>query len=146
MYSQIHEIVHSNYMGVVLLASMYNNQRQKKQVNPKHKGTNDEWGRKECETRRQEVEISKNHKLWKDLWNQFGGFMRLLEVKVHYHKIEECHMSSWLGRIMNQSKRFVKLIKHFGSSGWKVHKLAWNLHEIAFAFMRSHLTRGVYHS
>ena len=28
-------------------------------------------------------------------------FMKLLEVKVHYHEIEVWHMSSWSRRIMN---------------------------------------------
>ena len=30
LYSQIHEIAHSNYIGFVLLASTYNNQRPEK--------------------------------------------------------------------------------------------------------------------
>ena len=26
----------------------------------------------------------------------------------------------------------MKLVAHFGDIGWKVHELAWNLHEIEF--------------
>ena len=45
-----------------------------------------------CETRRQEVE---KLRIWKplslkDLWNWFGRFVKLLEVKVDYHDIESC--------------------------------------------------------
>ena len=43
---------------------------------------------KECETRRREVENTKT------AW--FGRFMKLLKVKVHYHEIQVCHMSSWV--------------------------------------------------
>ena len=29
----------------------------------------------------------------------------------------------------------MKLVKHSGNIRWKVHKQAWNLHEIEFTFM-----------
>ena len=37
----------------------------------------------------------------------------------------------------------MKLVEHYGNISKKVHKVAWNLHEIDFAIMRSHLTTGV---
>jgi hypothetical protein len=46
--------------------------------------------------------------------------------KVHNHEIEVCQMS-------NQFRRFKKLVDYFGNISWKVHELAWNLHEIDFA-------------
>jgi hypothetical protein len=46
-----------------------------------------------------------------DLWNWFGRFTKLLEVKVHYHEIEVCHMSSRFRRIMNYFRRFMKLVE-----------------------------------
>ena len=52
-------------------------------------------------------------------------------------------MSSRLKRIMNQSRRFMKLVEHSCSIGWKVHEQAWNMHEIEFALMWSQLTKGV---
>ena len=42
-----------------------------------------------------------DYKVWKDLWNCFGRFMKLLEIKVQYHEIEVCHMSSWFEITMN---------------------------------------------
>ena len=51
--------------------------------------------------------------------------MKLLEVKVHCHEIEVCHMSSRF--------RFMKLIEHCSNIGWKVHELAWNRHNFEFA-------------
>ena len=42
---------------------------------------------KEYEMRKREVEDMTN------AW--FGRFMKLLEVKVHYHEIEVYHVSSW---------------------------------------------------
>ena len=30
----------------------------------------------------------------------------------------------------------MKLVKHFGNMGWKVHGLAWNLHKIGFGLRR----------
>ena len=49
--------------------------------------------------------------------------MKVLEVKVHYHEIEVCHM---------MSSRFRRFIRP-----------AWNLHDIEFALLYSHLTKGV---
>ena len=46
--------------------------------------------------------------------------MKLLDLKVHYYEIEVCHMSR---RIMNQFRRFMKLVEHYGNIGWKVHGL-----------------------
>ena len=43
----------------------------------------------------------KNHTMQNDLWNLFGIFMKLLEVKTHYHEIEVCRMWSQFRRIMN---------------------------------------------
>ena len=56
--------------------------------------------------------------------------MKSIGVKVHYHEIEVCHMSSRFRRIMNYFTRFMKLAKHYGNIGWKVHELTWHLHEI----------------
>jgi hypothetical protein len=42
-----------------------------------------------------------NYEVQEDLWNRFERFMKLLKVKVHYHEIEVCHMSSLFRRIMN---------------------------------------------
>ena len=39
--------------------------------------------------------------------------------------------------------RFMKLIEYFGNIDWKIHELAWNLHEIEFAHLWSHLSKGV---
>ena len=47
----------------------------------------------ECETRKREVENTKV--------GRFGRFMKLLEVKAHYHEFEVCHVSSWVRIIMN---------------------------------------------
>lgn len=38
-------------------------------------------------------------------------------------KFEVCHMPSWSRRIMNQFKRFMKLIEHYDNIGWYVHEL-----------------------
>jgi hypothetical protein len=46
-------------------------------------------------------------------------------------------------RIMNEFKRYMKLVEHFGNIGWKVHELACNLYEIEFALLQRHLTKGV---
>ena len=61
--------------------------------------------------------------------------MKSIGVKVHYHEIEVCHMSSRFRRIMNYFTRFMKLAKHYGNIGWKVHELTWHLHEIQFAIL-----------
>ena len=37
----------------------------------------------------------------------------------------------------------MKLVAHSSDIDWKVHELAWNLHEIEFALMWTHLTKGV---
>jgi hypothetical protein len=55
---------------------------------------------------------------------------KLLEFKVHYHEVEAlCHKSSRFERIVNYFRRFAKLVEHSSYIGWKVHELAWNLHE-----------------
>ena len=59
--------------------------------------------------------------------------MKWLEVKVHYHEIEMCHMSSRFIRIMNQLRKLMKLVEYFGNICRKIHELASNLHEIEFA-------------
>ena len=74
-----------------------------------------------------------SHIVWKYSWSWFGKFMKLLEVKVHCHEFEVCHMSSRFIRIMNQLRRFMNLVKYFSNIGWKVHELAWSLHKIQFA-------------
>ena len=61
--------------------------------------------------------------------------MKFLEAKIHYHEIEGCHMSNWFRRIMNQFRRFMNLVEHFGYIGWKVHEPTWNLQEIGFALL-----------
>ena len=55
--------------------------------------------------------------------------MMLLEVKVHYHKIDVCHMSSRYRRIMNSFRRlnFVKLVEYSRNIGWKVHEIGRTL-------------------
>ena len=40
----------------------------------------------------------------------------------------------------------MKLVEYSGNIGWKVHELAWNLHEIGFALIWSHLAKGVIYS
>jgi hypothetical protein len=62
--------------------------------------------------------------------------MKLLKGKFHYHEIEVCHMSSLFRRIMNEFRRYMKLVEHFGNIGWKVHELACNLYEIKFALLQ----------
>ena len=37
----------------------------------------------------------------------------------------------------------MKLVEYSCSIGWKVHELAWSLHEIEFALLRSHPSKGV---
>jgi hypothetical protein len=37
---------------------------------------------------------------------------------------------------------FMKLVDHSSNIGWKVHEQAWNPHEIEFALMGSHITKG----
>ena len=69
--------------------------------------------------------------------------MKLLEIKVHYCEIEVCHMSSWFKRTMNQFRGVIKFVEHSSNMGWKVHEVAWNLHEIEFALPQSHLIKGV---
>ena len=32
-------------------------------------------------------------------------------------------MSCWFRKIMNEFRRFMKLIEHYGDNGWKVHEL-----------------------
>jgi hypothetical protein len=56
--------------------------------------------------------------------NWFEKFMNLLEVKVHYHEIETCHMLSRFKRVMNPFRRFVKLVEDSNNMGWKVHEVA----------------------
>ena len=68
--------------------------------------------------------------------------MKLLEVKVHYHEIKVCYMSSWFRRIMNYFRRFMKLVTPSSNMSWKVHEVAWSLHEIDFALQWCHLTKG----
>ena len=63
--------------------------------------------------------------------------MKLLKVKFHYHD-----MSNLFRRIMNEFRRYMKLVEHFDNIDWKVHELACNLHEIEFALLQSHLTKG----
>jgi hypothetical protein len=36
----------------------------------------------------------------------------------------------------------MKLVDHSSNIGWKVHEQAWNPHEIEFALMGSHITKG----
>ena len=36
------------------------------------------------------------------------------------------------------------MVEHFGNMSGKVHEVAWNFHEIAFALMWGHLTKGVH--
>jgi hypothetical protein len=38
----------------------------------------------------------------------------------------------------------MKLVEHSSNIGWKVDELAWNLHEIKFAIVWSHLIKGVF--
>ena len=38
----------------------------------------------------------------------------------------------------------MKCVEYSGKIGWKVYELPWNLHEIEFAHMRSHFTKGVF--
>ena len=35
----------------------------------------------------------------------------------------------------------MKLVEHSGNIGWKVHELAWNLHEIEFALFGDFFTK-----
>ena len=39
---------------------------------------------------------------------------------------------------------FMKLVKHYGNIGWKVHELAWPLHKIKFELLWSYLTKMYY--
>ena len=112
-------------------------------MNTKQTWTNEQWGGKECETRETRSSKYKNHIVQKDLWNWFGRFMKLLEVKVHYHDIEVYHMSSRFYRIMNQLKKFMKLVEYFGNIGRKDHELAGKLYELEFALQWSRSTKGV---
>jgi hypothetical protein len=42
--------------------------------------------------------------------------------------------------------RFMKVVEHFGNIDWNAHELVtWNLDEIEFALLWSHLTKGVYY-
>ena len=50
------------------------------------------------EVRSWEYEI---YKMQNYLWDWFGTFLKLLEVKIHYHEIEVCHMFRRFRRIMN---------------------------------------------
>ena len=61
-------------------------------------GTNEQQEGKECQMRRQEVKNMKGARIFMT-W--FGIFLKLLEVKVHYHEIEVCHMSCWFRTTMN---------------------------------------------
>ena len=45
--------------------------------------------------------------------------MKLLEVHVHFHEIDVCHMLSRSRRIMNEFLRFVELVEHFNNIGGK---------------------------
>ena len=54
---------------------------------------------KKCEMRRQRVENTKTTKC-KRIY-EIERFMKFLEVEVHYHEFEMCHMSSRFRRIMN---------------------------------------------
>ena len=58
---------------------------------------------KECRIIRQDVEKLRIRKpqVQKDLQNQLERFMKFLEVKVHYHEIEVCHLSSRFRKTMN---------------------------------------------
>ena len=38
----------------------------------------------------------------------------------------------------------MNLVEHYGNIGWKVHELAWHLHEIECVVLSSHLTKGEY--
>ena len=80
--------------------------------------------------------------MWEDLCIWFERFMKLPKVRIHYHEIEACHMTSWFRRIMSTNfRRFMKLVEHCSNIGGKVHELAWNLHDIVFVLMWSHLTK-----
>ena len=117
----------------LLLTMRYCNERPKKiehkarcfKVYIEQRRTNEQWEGKKYETRRREVE---KLRLWKP--HIVKRFMKLLELKVHYHEIEAlCHKSSWFEKIVNYFRRFVKLVEHSSNIGWKVYELAWNLHE-----------------
>ena len=71
-----------------------------------------------------EVENTKPQSAKKINMKLVWRFMKLLEVKVHYYKIEVYHMSSWFRRIMNQFSRFMELVEHSSNIGWRVHELA----------------------
>lgn len=51
------------------------------------------------------IENMQNHIAQKDWQTGFGGFMKLLEVKIHDHDIKVCHMS-WT----KSSSHFCELI------------------------------------
>ena len=57
------------------------------QVNTKQRETNEQQEGKECETRGQEVENTKNHRVQKYLCYWCGRFMKLLEVKATIMKL-----------------------------------------------------------
>ena len=40
--------------------------------------------------------------------------------------------------------KYLITIEHFDNIGWKVHEVAWNLHEIEFALLGNHLTKEKY--
>ena len=72
------------------------------QVSTKQRGTNERQG-KECRITRRDVEklTIRKPQVQKDLQNQLGRFMKFLEVKVHCHEIELCHLSSRFQKTMN---------------------------------------------
>lgn len=121
----------------------------KRKINIKAKGCKYKTKRKQWTSRRQRNAKTRrreeygNQKMQENLWNQFGRFVKSLEVKVQYHEVEVCYVSSHIRRITNQLRRLMKLVEDSDNISWKAHILNLDLHKIGLAHLWSHLTKGV---